>query len=1137
MPDEAPAKERPHDHHRFLSKQHWKGKIFSSDQGVARDGNRRTERDHDVDDFLRPTVGLAPPPATPSSPAAKLGRIDTLRAPRWPTATELNQFNSRAGPINHGRQGSTGRSASLQPSKKGLTVKFADAQPEIIGEGGDDAESPPDAISRLRARSHSPQRQHRGDWDNRVATESKSLQVAHRRPLEDQSTIQDLPERGNHFKRKPLKRRPTTGEQLSASPEPPMPASADIPDYGETSVGTPLQEGRFPAEESSAAPAAFVKSVQAKMRAEEGRAFHRGSRQPELLEGEIQIRTSLEDEPPRYDPADAPPVSSQSYFPPSPKYSLRPTPSPQISSADFFPQSSRSASPSLMTPSSLEPGLATSLYMPQPVPPMTLTSHAPKPTWPAPGDDAIEDFSSRTQHLGTIFHLAAESSKPILETPLTEWMRAAIWWFMKGRGELEAVIRNSSSNKDPTYPASQSARQASQAQIDLAKIWWIIQYIVTQHPDVRRYGNGSMNALIKVSRGQGDEETASLIETHQVLIAKMRALATSMKKNDFLPPPPEQGVLTHGLDTTIWVAYPFLTPEICSILSGHFTRSMTLDGSSRTKTINASLPIGDTDEQFSIARMFVNVVLTDEESEAPAVQLPCVLSVLRDRTDWQIKIVIASQSSLVNVSIQPNKRSGPSWDDVRWMSRHSRFVVKLPRGFIFDVECKERDFKALWGFYDQAQKIEANLSPEPNERLIFENTVKTFQCKDSSHSTTAFSREPASRCRVRLFEREVTISEGTGTRKMHHGFRLIVVTSPRMKAVSYTNHSLGMQKAIELGILRGKDSSAALLLKVKESKKQFSLVFTFHQDSERLQFMDLLYGVDLRNDEMVYADLRLRDLSIEPTMQGAEIAKSEKDLFRGFRWQRMRIINKDPINPDQDIGATILSESLRLVGESNAGCVTDRVNIGPGQLRLRLGIGSSANIKVLRRPQSDLTISVIQNQVPEDIPDAISNLLTATQANESVRYFDFDSLQGKFQSSMTGFAVLFDGVASTFAISRRRMVVPIHKKWEASDARIQIVRQDKVTQLVAFFEDFKTGDCMNFQLKGTDVYEIASRSGKPMIRFVDAKFALPKARELEGKEFVCLDMPEYPSEHDDIYIAFDRERGKVPSRNARSLIK
>lgn len=125
--------------------------------------------------------------------------------------------------------------------------------------------------------------------------------------------------------------------------------------------------------------------------------------------------------------------------------------------------------------------------------------------------------------------------------------------------------------------------------------------------------------------------------------------------------------------------------------------------------------------------------------------------------------------------------------------------------------------------------------------------------------------------------------------------------------------------------------------------------------------------------------------------------------------------------------------------------------------------------------------------------------------------------------------------ATNFAISRRRMVVPIYKKWEASVVRLQIVQLDRVLQLVGYFKDFPYGSCMNFVLKTTDNFESLTRSEQHYIRIIDAKFALPKKSTEANHEFVCLDMPEYPSEHDDITIGFESESGDwCPSANVTS---
>ena len=105
------------------------------------------------------------------------------------------------------------------------------------------------------------------------------------------------------------------------------------------------------------------------------------------------------------------------------------------------------------------------------------------------------------------------------------------------------------------------------------------------------------------------------------------------------------------------------------------------------------------------------------------------------------------------------------------------------------------------------------------------------------------------------------------------------------------------------------------------------------------------------------------------------------------------------------------------------------------------------------------------------------------------------------------------------------MVVPIYKKWEASAARLQIVQLDKVLQLIVYCKDFSYGTCMNFVLKTTDNFESLCRSEQYYLRIVDAKFALPKKSTEPNHQFVCLDMPEYPSEHDDITIAFESEAG------------
>lgn len=123
------------------------------------------------------------------------------------------------------------------------------------------------------------------------------------------------------------------------------------------------------------------------------------------------------------------------------------------------------------------------------------------------------------------------------------------------------------------------------------------------------------------------------------------------------------------------------------------------------------------------------------------------------------------------------------------------------------------------------------------------------------------------------------------------------------------------------------------------------------------------------------------------------------------------------------------------------------------------------------------------------------------------------------------------------------MVVPIYKQWTANNIRIQIVEQDNIVQLLAFFEDFSHADAMNFQVKPQDEFQKSDKNGKSSVRLVDCKFALPvEERKGEGKmgkeegrltgwagmkrRFVCLDQIEYPGEHDDMLITFESAESK-----------
>ncbi|KAI9680957.1 MAG: hypothetical protein M1829_001037 [Trizodia sp. TS-e1964] len=1125
---------RPEDN-KYLTKSHWRHKLFMKDE--AKSAMMKEKANEDIMDFLRPsTVAPSPPREKKTSNAPVVTRIDTTNSRRWPSAAEVNQLSANSA---HVQSLSRARSVSPKRKKKGLVVRFTDSQPDIIGEGGDEAEDPPKDILRLRARSLSPSM----IQADLLAANNVQVSAGHeleRKPLPEKS--------GNRaFGQSAAIRRMATGygHARNASdrsmpllnthefkPLPPISSAARDPPI------INAQRDQSPGPET---PRTYAS--QAKMRAEEGMAFQRRNRDP--------FADDLDDaEEHMLRPAQLPPITplpsmyaAEGGMPVPPR--PMPTVTPKLHPLSPMMPFNKEAQP-LAIRESLGPNLSKPPTPPE-IPPHTpqippfrhpepfqaqAKAQAPKPP-PRAGSfslptlvsaiasDALDGFSARVHHLSRLFYLAAQGVKAISEPTFEEWNRAALWWFLRGRMELENAIRNRSSHPDAQSPKS----LPHQAFADLAKALWIANEIAPQHPELSIYGNAPMAEMSGIARRRGHEAMAEVLEANQTLIANLRALAMSMKRNNFLPP--AQEILPQGLDTSIWVRYPSFKPDICVLLAGNASKSMVLDSDKPVLGLQDSLPLGDTQRDYNYGRMFVEVSLSSgDDGDDQPLRLPCVLSILREKTDWQMKITLASQSGLVHVSVQSNKKLGPTWDDVRWRAQQYYFKINLPRGFIMDVYCKEKDFKTLWNIYDYTQMVEAGLQPKPGEELLFENHVRVFQYTNPDNHTKKFPMEPLKRCRMRLFEKKISHSEGVGNipRSLHRGFRLQVVTSPKTKTLSSVGHDIGQQDVIQFGLLRGDSGDPALQLRIREHGKLYSMVFTFHQDDERAEFNSLLNGTTMQAEESLYANLPLKNLFMVALH---DYPRPPPPPLQSIEWQRIRVINKDPENPDADYAETVLSPNLRICVDANIGIVTDRVNLGPGELQIRLDADMSAKIAILRPEQNDLTMCVAEDQTRKDTLELLSELSKAIQMNHTVRSYYFHQLQDLhvFQAALTGFTVKFDGVASSFAISRRRMVVPIYKRWEANQTRIQIIQQEKVVQLAAFFTDFSHGDCMNFQLKGTDVFEYFSKSGKYFLRIVDAKFSLPKAEGVLGKQFVCLDLPEYPGEHDDIMIAFDNESG------------
>lgn len=1068
-----------------------------------------------LDAFLHSTadnlvVTHAPPPP-PSTSIPKLAKLDTSIS-RYPQALAVNQQAQLNRPVAPGRRESN-VSRAPRPNKKGLVVRFVDSYPDIIGEGGDESEIPTVEISKRKPRAPAP--------------------PAHRSPLPSPSPGRSpvpTPQTGSmgagdDFQPKALKRTQTGFSSVHE------PDHEDTP----TSVASSkhlsperTQNTLFPGRTSSAAylettgrhdekRRSFIEIHQAQMREAEGQAFAKAARSSSVASPHEweEHKQAFPPEPESPPSANRRPISVASVNGvPPPTVTYSPVHSITSSTSSMYSPKEKSQPDPRMT---RQPSVASQLEPP----PMAARSASFRlhDVVAAAGDDAINTFIARTRHLFELFRLHAESVKPLSSSPPQNCARAALWWFLKGRMGLETAIRDK-----PTSPQGQMHNELDrqQAYTNLAKGYWLCQEVIPI-----------------AMQAQGLTPDPEIVEVSQGLVSALRKLTMSMKRNGFLPP--EEAFLPQTIDKSIWVEYQALSQDMKALLSGNWGSTITAMQSPLSNLhLFDALPIGDTPENFCYGRVAGDVYLMEQGRDSQRIYFPCLVSMVRPQKLTGLVFVLASQDGSVQLPIQETRSGGAAWDDVRWRSETCTVDIRLPRGFMLVVQLSQQDYAMAFSMYDFFAKTRATLFPRSDEEVAVRSTLRSFQYLDSDPQSRVFPKEAVQHCEVALFERIYKENGPAGPRTWHRGFRVAIVTGPRTRTLNGVNHSYPPQLPIQFGFFRAENDAPALSLKFDDGRRKGRMVLVFADEKERIKFHSILTGTALDHDEKIFADVPLKNLMIAQSLR----EPTGMAPFSRMPWKAARVVNDDS-GSTGDLPPTVLADRLKIVYEYQNGTITDRVNVAPGELRVRLEVSNAKVFRVLRQPQHDITMSVSEAQVPKELPRNIADSLQLIKQNQTIRTMEFENLQDlhSFQFALTGFEVIFDALAVTFAISRRRMVVPIHKKWEAGYTRIQVIRQeDKQLQLLAFFEDFVHGHCMNFVLKGTDVYESISRSSKSGIKFVDAKFPLPRLPEdrdgdFDDMAFVCLDLPDLPGEHDDISILFEKEAGKLlhsPSRTRAS---
>ncbi|TKA74055.1 hypothetical protein B0A55_05775 [Friedmanniomyces simplex] len=841
--------------------------------------------------------------------------------------------------------------------------------------------------------------------------------------------------------------------------------------------------------------------------------------------------------PPFYTPALGPVSNSPRGPLLNPAEGSKSAPSPYArgpSPADYFsapraPQAARSPAANLRTEETGRPGSSGS----------SRSAHRPMPSPqpPVQGDHtaelALADFAGRVSHMKGVFQLTAERERSAQECSPRDWLRAALWWYLRGKAELEVMLQQRAKSPSP------QRELLTQAHVNVAKAWWIVSeqlepYNTLESPQSARSPTSPVEQL---------PQAVTYVRSH------LKSLAASMQKSQLLPP---HQSLIQGQDTSIWLEYPRFTSDAAAVLSGAASRPVIADTTSTQSMAPLdALPLGDIRDTFCYGRFSVEVSINTDEADTDRVVFKTMLTMLRGKRGFLPSVVIASQSELVSLHVGPRRgeERGLSWHDVSWKAGSQSIAIHLPRGFDLTVRMQERDFRSLSNLVEHSRKVEQSLRPEAHETLVHEARLAELQYADSSGSQ-AFPAEKLRSCMALVFERHAEHSDGSGLRKMHRGFRLLLATEPAHKSLSSVSHELCQSSPLLFEFIT--DAAAAgttaMVVRIREEGRQCRILLVFPDSASRQSLYDVVNGLDVGPDEGIVGKMGITRFNIQDATQSEGFSPSVHSAIQGLQWQKLGVTNYHSDDPNTRIPGTVQSESLRIVARHAAGCITDRLNLGKGELLFRLPCAATPTpaIQLLREPQDDFGMSVDTRQCPQNAIEGLCEMYRLAQQQPTIRTLTFSTPSDlhAFQASITGFTVAYDGVASTFGISHRMNMVPIYQKKQAANVRLQIVQHGSITQVLAFMEDFALADALCFQVKSTDTFEGVKGDGKGKkwgVKFVDAKFKLPQRQQGKEKEksgevvdagerarrrFVNLEGLEYAEEHDDITVGFDTEEAR-----------
>ncbi|KAF7512672.1 hypothetical protein GJ744_000933 [Endocarpon pusillum] len=1073
-------------------------------------------RDEALNDFLlkSPGEGGDVLPRFPSPTRKPVPRINIASSPRWPEAQ--NVASGEAVPQPSDDQEATGFYVPTKPRRReGLTVSFTENAPEIIGEGGNEAEAPTLSIHQTRQSVSA----HTFAHDRHPQHQAVSAPTLTETNIHASSTLNDPA--GQEFRPQILVRAPTGLGEATRPEKSAIAAGKSLQDAGFERTVAGRNTAQPTAQSNPGLRLSSATGLKQKMLEEEARALtsarrdsppesilHRQNAIPPRNSREYLPATSVASQAQREDSPSAPPnLLSPQGHPPSPS---RPSSSSSYGSTEQSLEVAQGLS-------QRETSARTSARR-KPV---------SKPSAPESTEDALAEFRSRVRRYYGLFVLSAENTGPRLDASLSRWMRAAAWWFLTAETNFKLLRRDLEEGVNILQIST--SRRLMQAVVDLAKTAWILEEIVLDCAKAESRDLSSQEAIGRLIESDPLSRFSRTLQYWQDLSKRLESLVAAVRRNGFMAPSSEDVPLSPGIDSTIWLTHTVLEPGAADWFRSANPPWVRMDHSVTPVEpfdLAEVIPLNSTTNTFRMRSMFCHISGRFQNQERTAV-VPCILTIARRRGSHALVLFMASQDHDVNVVFETDPVRG---DGIEWQQTLPSVCFNFADGFQFQIQLQQADFLHLKDCYDLAKRalsgavLDAQGNANFRETLVFKATAKTFE-RRSTEKINSFPYVGEQRdCEILLLEKTELLRDRSTTRKAHRGFRLSVILSPYAANLGILDVHIGGDKPILLHSSHDKNPPLVELMDYRRA----SLLIQFPRNKDFNGFYQLLTSLNpSANQEPPFENVPLHSFSIEPSSSEARM------FFSAAPWRSVQITTNQVQNSGRDhITNTANPVPISTSVFSTHGVFADRLSQGRSQVYMALNTTDPTMLQVRRNAQQDTSIALRFRAAPPTAPAIATQILSQSRTHPTRWKYTFATPHDlhTFQKCLTGSEVLFDDTASSFLISRGTGLRT--KKTDFGVTRIQLLHDSLMQrwQMLTYFED--GGQAMQFGLDGNDVFERSNSRGKYSIKLVEVKISPPSPGPEDGggdderKGFLCVEDTPEQRERDDILISFEAEESR-----------